>query len=396
MGALKPAVYEEIRIFELRADVGPHSLPIFRNSHIWSKEDAMGLGNFLRDAAFVKGGEILGIAEALDQRGFWGPAYRYYSVARDKLNFGGAHIRNLQYIDRAMARCSHNVSAAHEQLNIAFQAPTDEVLRNPDLFVTWYYACQKQHGEIPWGEFVRQYIADQSAREEAARREKRRLAEQAIQAAQKEFERDGQRLFAQRWAQLMEEARRSADGSQEALTRAVGLWRRPKNRTEDYWQKGWTAFARDSLQRLLASRGSEEQQKVIRLLPKIARKAECGFLSESVGGLIFVCMLYPVFLGLFAFTAWILPDNPNDMGILRALCCAAVGLLGLLFGLIQWVLKWVSIPIVMIWLGVLLFGQLPKFLRMRRMLQSDDPAALPIQELFEAGDGLPLAAGEPK
>ena len=46
--------------------------------------------------------------------------------------------------------------------------------------------------------------------------------------------------------------------------------------------------------------------------------------------------------------------------------------------------------------GMLLFDDVPRFFRMRRMLQSDDPAALPVENLFEVGDGLPLSAGKQK
>jgi hypothetical protein len=337
--------------------------------------------DLLRARDFQKGGAVLGAAQAMEGKGLFGPAARFYHMAAQLFRTNNPYARS--DAERAEDRCCARAKANGEEIGFAFQPRFPEIWEAPQVFVEWYYD-QQRGKRYPFP--TRAEIAAARAEAEKQRAEAKRQAdEKAKQEALRDLQMRSPGLFRERFTALIQAAAEAEDAKDQAFDRAVQLWNRPKNKNED-WGEAWTEFARGSLAELLKSPASPAVQKALRALPRIALAAEkwnvwTGMMQVLGGGVAFLVvlgLLYLVSPGLH-------PSNVSCgvalLSILTLLLCVVVlaGAAAVVIGLVA-ILTW----------------SLPRHLKAKKAVEARDIRLIPTKDLFITGGGAPIDETEPE
>jgi hypothetical protein len=100
-----------------------------------------GLFDFLRHRQFAKGAEVLGAAEALEQKGHPGVAARFYDRALEFFQSSAADQTFYQTVS-ARNRCQQRALHRGEDMSFAYRTSIEDIAKDPPRFMTWYYANQ--------------------------------------------------------------------------------------------------------------------------------------------------------------------------------------------------------------------------------------------------------------
>lgn len=340
------------------------------------------------------------VADQMAARGYDGPACPFYAEAYDLFNAYDVQSFRRDVVGPKLSQCKQNAIRKGENVDLAFEPPFSDICEYPRIFVAWYLACH-QNQYSPWKECLQHQLDHQQEIEDAGRQrqlQEKAAAKAATRAAAAEVDKREREkilvdyrskskvLFNQRWQLLVDAAARAAGGDHAAQTEAVALWRRAGKPSAEVWKKGWSAHARTELQRMLQAPASDAERRALPALIGIARRAECGALRLYLMYLAAILLGYPTFYALGALSVGIPPQDASP-GLLPGLLYGGGHMLTTVFGIVQGLLKFLTIPALLIWLFTFLVTVLPEHLRMRNALMIDDVHALPVGKLFSVGGG---------
>ncbi|MBN1795298.1 MAG: hypothetical protein JW804_01365 [Sedimentisphaerales bacterium] len=351
----------------------------------------MGLvGDFLKDRAFYRGKDMLGIAEAFEQNRCYGPACRLYVTAADKVGFGGAIPHNVAQINERANVCREKAELNGEDVSIAWEVVSDEIIQYPNHFLRWYYAQQKGPRN-PWRPPTYQELAEEKAQTNHAQIEAESAQKEEEKARRKqELETVAKPLFKKRYVDMLNSAAQAADGSEEAFKKAISLYRLPSDRKD--WGQAWAVYARSALQKTIKKHSQNPKvAKALQAMPRIAYEGDTMSFRMNAAYMVGFCLLYPVCKGLMALFMWVAPES-EKLSFIMSLFWAGVALIMGIVGITAWILKWIAIPVAIVWTIVLIVYFLPRSQRAKRAMEAKDITLLEIDTLFKGKEGTAIQA----
>jgi hypothetical protein len=332
----------------------------------------MGLGDalfsFFEGDHAAQASQMDEFARKLELEEQWGPACRFFHLAEHHYRCAGVNdCSHFAYLRRK--DCEKKATARNEHVEVAFEPPTEEVLRFPRLFIDWYR--RRQRGDMtPWHAPSDEELAEarrRQAEQERKEKERERRAEDRERKRQEKAERAekeraraelarlGMPRFPARWESLVAAARRVSQGDVGALAGGVRLWLVPSDRFD--WCDAWGDYVRAELKKLLEQTGGEpDRDGVVDGLRLIGRRANRVSASDEwlrrILLFLALCAVYPLCLAILAIVAWLMPAESRPFSFLRWLLLLVPALLGLVVGLIEPLLRWLA-PIAALLYGIL-------------------------------------------